>query len=401
MKLLVVGGGNNAGLAVVQSLGKLDCTIDVAGVRGELNKCFYSRFINKKFYLENPEPFLGSFCDKITSIINSEGYDFIIPTNDRFTLILSLDYVRDQIRNGKITSPDYSTLISALDKANALRLAQKFKCPIPSGTIFTDDAFISRFDNIAQDLLFPLVLKPRFSWWIHHNKLTRSSVKFINNPEDFKFHFFSTHELIPYPIIQNQIRGDAWGIELLAFNGTILTAFSHMRVRETNPLGSFSSAVKSIPINEVYFTYIEKIIEDLNWSGVCMFEFKNDDEDGLPKLIEINGRLWGSLPLAIVSGVDFPQKLVQVFSGKVLEKNFKYIENIYARWLLADIIHLIRVLRGKPRGWTGYYPKRIETLKEFCKFSKYHSFNNECLDPLPGIAELILEPLFKLKRKIL
>jgi predicted ATP-grasp superfamily ATP-dependent carboligase len=37
-----------------------------------------------------------------------------------------------------------------------------------------------------------------------------------------------------------------------------------------------------------------------------MVEFKKDQRDGRFKLMEINPRFWGSLNLAIQSGVDFP-----------------------------------------------------------------------------------------------
>ena len=37
-----------------------------------------------------------------------------------------------------------------------------------------------------------------------------------------------------------------------------------------------------------------------------MVEFKLDARDGVAKLMEINGRFWGSLQLAVDAGVDFP-----------------------------------------------------------------------------------------------
>ncbi len=40
-----------------------------------------------------------------------------------------------------------------------------------------------------------------------------------------------------------------------------------------------------------------------------MVEFKLDPRDNTPKLMEINPRFWGSLALAIESGVNFPYLL--------------------------------------------------------------------------------------------
>jgi hypothetical protein len=51
------------------------------------------------------------------------------------------------------------------------------------------------------------------------------------------------------------------------------------------------------------------------WHGVAMVEFKIDRRDQLPKLMEINGRFWGSLQLAIDAGVDFPAILLQTLEA--------------------------------------------------------------------------------------
>ncbi len=47
-----------------------------------------------------------------------------------------------------------------------------------------------------------------------------------------------------------------------------------------------------------------------------MVEFKLDRRKGnAAKLIDVNGRFWGSLQLAILSGVDFPYYLYQLAVG--------------------------------------------------------------------------------------
>src|SRR3989304_2123387 len=49
------------------------------------------------------------------------------------------------------------------------------------------------------------------------------------------------------------------------------------------------------------------MLAGLGWTGLAMVEFKLA-EDGA-RLMEVNGRLWGSLPLAVNSGRDFPARL--------------------------------------------------------------------------------------------
>ncbi len=66
------------------------------------------------------------------------------------------------------------------------------------------------------------------------------------------------------------------------------------------------------------------LLKSLNWIGVAMAEFKVDPRDGIPKLMEVNPRFWGSLHLAIVSGVDFPYLILKMAEGRNLIRCLLY-----------------------------------------------------------------------------
>ena len=51
----------------------------------------------------------------------------------------------------------------------------------------------------------------------------------------------------------------------------------------------------------------------LRYTGVAMVEFKVNAKTGEFVLIEINGRFWGSLPLAVAAGANFPLWLYQMW----------------------------------------------------------------------------------------
>jgi len=61
----------------------------------------------------------------------------------------------------------------------------------------------------------------------------------------------------------------------------------------------------------------QALLDYVGWHGVAMVEF-NVSSRGIPYLIELNGRFWGSLRLAIDAGVDFPWLLYQLTIGKDL-----------------------------------------------------------------------------------
>lgn len=78
-------------------------------------------------------------------------------------------------------------------------------------------------------------------------------------------------------------------------------------------------------------------MKELNWSGVAMVEFKVNKENNKVVLMEINGRFWGSLPLAVNSGVDFPLYLFNMMVYNKIPENINYKKNIYCRNITRDL----------------------------------------------------------------
>ena len=97
-----------------------------------------------------------------------------------------------------------------------------------------------------------------------------------------------------------------------------------------------------------------KLLEKLNWHGVVMFEYKesvNPNGDFEYKLLEANPRFWGSVPLAIANGVDFPVLLCRAAMGMEIPK----IENkksVRARIFFSDSLSaLLNICRGRRVGY--------------------------------------------------
>jgi protein-tyrosine-phosphatase len=73
----------------------------------------------------------------------------------------------------------------------------------------------------------------------------------------------------------------------------------------------------------------------LSYTGVAMFEFRQNFADGASVLLEVNARFWGSLPLPLSIGMDFPHDLLRLLSGESVAPR-SYRPGIYARNLIAD-----------------------------------------------------------------
>jgi hypothetical protein len=72
-----------------------------------------------------------------------------------------------------------------------------------------------------------------------------------------------------------------------------------------------------------------------------MMEYKQDRRTGECVLMEVNGRFWGSLELAVAAGVDFPFLAFQLATGIAPETAPPYEAGVKNRWVLGDLDHLL------------------------------------------------------------
>jgi predicted ATP-grasp superfamily ATP-dependent carboligase len=129
------------------------------------------------------------------------------------------------------------------------------------------------------------------------------------------------------------------------------------------------------------------ILRALKWHGVAMVEFRQR-ADGTPVFLEVNGRFWNSLPLAVYAGADFPALLARMAEHGDVEPQVDYREGLRCRWLLGDFRHLIEVMRGVPAGYPGTYPSRLATLINFTLPVRGTFHDNFTLrDPLPELGD--------------
>ena len=87
--------------------------------------------------------------------------------------------------------------------------------------------------------------------------------------------------------------------------------FQHERLHEP-PEGGGGTYRKSVPLSPELLKATRRLMKELRYTGVAMAEFKVNPRTGGWVLIEINGRFWGSLPLTIAAGADFPRYLYEL-----------------------------------------------------------------------------------------
>lgn len=125
------------------------------------------------------------------------------------------------------------------------------------------------------------------------------------------------------------------GVSYLFNQGEMRASFTHRRLMEFPETGGPSIVRESITHPEAESAG-RRILEAIGWHGVAMAEFRVDSRDGKPKLLEINPRFWGSLPLAVASGVDFPRLLLEMYEQGDVAAPASYLTGVRCVKLLPS-----------------------------------------------------------------
>lgn len=383
-RILVLDGQTNQALACVRSLGKAGYEVKVASHQ-RMSLGAWSRYCSNSFHLKGQT--VEAFAD-LRDWAKSEGVTILLPMTERSCLLCNAD--RSEWENAGITlgcAPD-EILQAAFDKAITVRRAQQLGVAVPT-TIIPDsyDDAVSAIERIG----FPCVIKPRWSNAWNGKQFLPTQTPTYANDRDQLLHILSTHNGdAGWPLLQSFVAGQGKGVFALCNHGTVVAWFAHERLRDTKPTGSSSSLRRSIALDERLMEPARKLLADFNWHGPAMVEFR-DTGITPPCLMEVNGRFWGSLQLAIDSGVDFPALWVSILNGEAVEPVTEFRVGQTLRWFLGDLKRLVFIMRGAPGGYVGDFPSVGQGLREV--FGRQPTgTQNEVLradDPLPALGEMI------------
>lgn len=230
---------------------------------------------------------------------------------------------------------DVATLDRARRKDEALRLAARLGIPAPA-TFFP--ASLEELRDRLGDLPLPAVIKPRLG-------SGSTGIAYVRDREALWPSYLRCHRFSPRPLVQEYIPegGPAVGASFLFdADHRPVAHFIHRRLRQY-PLTGGPSTLRESIADPTVRELGERLLRELDWVGVAMVEFRYDPRDGRPKLMEINPRFWGSLPLAIQAGVDFPYLIYRLVRGEPLEASAGYALGKRCRWILpGDLLHFIK-----------------------------------------------------------
>lgn len=391
MSALVLDGELKSALAIVRSLGERGISVH-AGSERATAMALHSRYVSSRFTYPSPYTNEEGFISAILKEAIRHGDRPVVYACSDVTYLAIYKHRNRLEEHVELVFPDARAIEIAFDKAITYSLARV--SGVPTITTYTP-ANQSELNRVAETLAYPAVLKPRKSVTVYRGKKVFGSARFVHSKEELVKTYESMHSLYgESPLIQERLIGEEYGVEMIVHEGVPYALVTHHRLRSLSPTGGASVLKETVAkgaLRDILETYARKIVEELRWTGPIMVEFKVDSDTMTPKLMEVNGRFWGSLPLSLCAGVDMPFYYYHLVTKKAFPREMvTQKDGVVSRHFWGDVRHLTSVIFGRSKMRRYAFPSRRSALSAFFNLPPgTHGDVWSLRDPKPAMMECI------------
>lgn len=338
--ILVTDGDERSALAVVRSLGRAGYQVHVCSTSGRsIAGASRHAAVERKVAHSLTSP--GDFARDLRALISELGSDALLPmTEQAFNAIFGR---RELFAGVTIPAAGPEQFRKISDKQLVMGAAAACGLRVPAQIVLSTSSEAAALRE--EELRFPLVLKPARS--VAENNGTQLKFGVIHCADIATLRrALDSLPSVAYPVlVQQRVVGPGIGIFMLLWDGEVVATFAHRRIREKPPAGGVSVYRESIAADPALVERSRRLLDRFGWSGVAMIEYKVDETTGTPFIMEINGRFWGSLQLAIDAGVDFPSLLVARAAGERVYGPPQYKLGIRSKWEWGEVDYALARLR--------------------------------------------------------
>jgi predicted ATP-grasp superfamily ATP-dependent carboligase len=387
--VLLLGIDTPIGLTVIRELGERG--VAVYGIaRGRDGVGLRSRYLRRGWVAPPGE---ADMLALIREIAARHGARFLMTVSERD--ILWVNREREALGGLRLLVPDAARMARVLDKAEAYAAARAAGLEVPETW---QPASAEEIEGVAVAARYPAILK----WGdpVAVGPLLRAAGLVVHKAE----YCYGADELrralaryAPigrFPLVQAFCPGHGIGHMVFMHGGEPVLRFQHRRLREWPPEGGIATAAVSVPLTEhaALFERSVALLRRLDWEGAAMVEYRHDPTTGRSAFMEVNGRFWGSQPLAYHAGAPFGWYTYSVLGLGRVPSAAPYRAGLRCRFVIPDTRRLLTVLfrpqvvQNRRLRFSRWGELRDYVVDFFRPRVRYFVFRWR--DPLPAVADL-------------
>lgn len=338
---IVLGIETQIGLGIVRELGRAG--IPVIGIAHEPDAIgLASRYLTRGLVISKPRS--EELIETIKALGEEYGGACLMTVSETNLSWLSAN--RERFGRVKPVVPTEDALAIVLDKKRTLKAATEVGIRVPETV---EPGSMDELEAIAQRFQFPAVLK-----WkdpavvvplLEAHGLDFIKAEYIYSAQELRVAAARYAPISLWPLIQQYCPGQGLGQFFFMHEGQAVRRFQHLRIAEWPPEGGFSSVCDAVPLSQHQALQEKSIalLQRIGWEGIAMVEYRLDANTGDAMLMEINGRFWGSFPLAVHCGAEFALLAYTLQTGQALPVLPAPREDLRCRMVATEIKRLVRI----------------------------------------------------------
>lgn len=318
--------------------------------------------------------------------------------------ICLLNAHRSELAGVSLLIPDEAGMAVVLDKARTRELAQEVGIRVPR---------VWQVRSLAElagtDVTFPVVLKwaqplavlPK----LHEAGLPLDKFRYCYDRGELNDYLRPFEAIGEFPLIAEYCPGYGLGLSFFMWRREALLSFQHRRIHEWPPEGGFSTLCQGVPLTSHGELREQSIalLRRIGWEGAAMVEYRHDPVTGQSWLMEINGRFWGSLPLASQSGAEFGWMTYAVMALKDESVRCQVRAGLRCRSLVTDTKWLLRIVfaQHKIQDRSLRFSRLRESAAWVALFfdPRVRDFVFSLSDPVPAFVDLLAGAIRRIARR--
>jgi carbamoyl-phosphate synthase large subunit len=323
IRVFITGAGAPGAPGIIKSLRKVEeRQIDIYGGDARPDISVGEGLLDKIFQIPFPES--PGFIERMIQICSDEKIDVVIPLVTRELSVLSSNKKLFSEKGVSISVSDPEALAIANNKYLLMKFCSENNIPVPAFQLVKT---LPEFKEASRSLGYPqkkICFKPPVSNGLRGFRIIDDSQDKLfslmnekpNNIyigfEDF-ISICNSADSFPELIVMEYLPGDEYSVDVLVNNGRFISAIPRSRDHIKMGISFVGTVVRDMEI----INYSRMVVEGLKLNGNIGLQFRRD-KNGIPKIIESNPRVQGTIVLCTAAGENMVYEAIKL----VLDEKF-------------------------------------------------------------------------------
>lgn len=335
---------NRVGYTILKSLYQKGLKVWTADT-SKKNICSMSKFCTGNFTYPDPFAEENAFIEVLKEKVAELRPRVLLPTHDESVVIIRHrnEFPADLI----IPYESDEKLMLLSNKAVSTEIARKVGVSVPEV-----------YQSVEEVKSYPVVFKT----------VIGNSAKGVYFPKSKEeLHKLMEEYKDKETLLQEWVGGTDYSVDCVRWDGFCKTSVYHALVTKTDGGGTTTQReIVNMPQLEIEAM---KLMEAVDFHGVCGLDFRYDLEKNRVAYIETNARFTGGLATPVAAGFDIPWVLYKLATEGKFEESINVRIGTRTKWILGDLITLVgRIIKFK---WNPNELKRVFTFSGFDAFDDF------------------------------